>query len=213
MPEKKILVIAGSPRRHGNSTILAETAAEAAREAGADVEVIHLGELSISPCTACDACRKNPNGGCIIQDDMVAIYPKLEEVNGLILASPVYWFTMSAQLKAFIDRTYAMGEGEKYGLGGKSVGIIMTYADADLFSSGAVNALRTFQDIFAYVESKIVGIVHGSAEKAGDIQSNEAVLTQAAELGKNVATACQPLRAEPQSDEPGQNMPDQSSDE
>ena len=182
-----MLVVLGSPRKNGNSTILANKLVEGATEAGADVETIFLQGLKIAPCNACDACRKNPKVGCAIKDDMIPIYKKIERADAIVLASPVYWFNMSAQLKTFIDRTYAMEKDGKYGFSGKVFGIIMTYADVDAFAAGAVNALRSFQDMCAFVGSKIAGIVHGSAEHAGDIASNEALLQAAFDLGKKLA--------------------------
>src|SRR5271157_279277 len=187
MAEKKMLVVLGSPRKNGNSTILANKLVEGATEAGAEVETIFLQGMKIAPCNACDACRKNPKAGCAIKDDMIPLYKKIERADAIVLASPTYWFNMSAQMKAFIDRTYAMEKDGKYGFSGKIFGIIMTYADVDAFDAGAVNALRSFQDMCAFVGSKIVGIVHGSAEKAGEINDNEKLLQAAFDRGTKLA--------------------------
>lgn len=97
----KILGIAGSPRRHGNSELLLDAALAGARECGAETHKIILAELKINPCRGCESCR---SGKCIQQDDMDILYPWLEQVEALILASPVYFYGLTAQVKAMIDR-------------------------------------------------------------------------------------------------------------
>ena len=83
---------------------------------------------------------------------MAPLYSKLRQAEAIVIATPVYWFTVSAQTKLFMDRWYAMGGDEGYPFKGKKFGIILTYADEDPFRSGAVNALRTFQDALGFVE-------------------------------------------------------------
>jgi multimeric flavodoxin WrbA len=184
MSSKKVMVVLGSPRRKGNSARLATEAAKGARDAGAEVETFFLHGMNIKPCCACERCHRQGSRGCAIRDDMQALYPKLRQADALLIASPVYWFTVSAQTKLFMDRLYAVGgSAQRNYLRGKRIGIVMTYADADPFSSGAVNALRTFQDGFAYLGAPIVGMVYGSASKAGEIKKNGALLKKARELG------------------------------
>ena len=184
---KTILVVMASPRKNSNSSILAQQVGAGAEAGGAAVECVSLHNLDIRPCTACDACRSGPH--CIIEDDMQALYPKLQACDALVLASPVYWFTAAAQMKTFMDRWYAFGGDQAYAaLAGKQVGIVLTYGDLDPFSSGAVNALRTFQDSFRYVGAEIVGTVYGSANEPGEIRSNRAVMEKANQLGKQLAT-------------------------
>jgi multimeric flavodoxin WrbA len=185
----KIVIVKGSPRRNGNSAALAERVEAGARESGAQVESFYLHGMDISPCDACDACQADAYGGCIIEDDMQVLYPKLLEADALVIASPVYWFTVSAQTKTFMDRCYALVTGDGWSLRDKKIGIVMTYGDDDAFSSGAVNAFRTFQDGFKYVGAEIVGFVHGSASDPGDIRANEQVVRQSYELGQKLAGA------------------------
>jgi multimeric flavodoxin WrbA len=115
---------------------------------------------------------------------MQKIYPKLIKADAWVIASPVYWFTMSAQTKIFMDRCYALTAYAKNPFVGKRIAIAMSYGDADPVKSGCVNALRTFQDAFRYTGSKIVGMVYGSAMEAGEIANNEALMREAEELGK-----------------------------
>ncbi len=181
---KQVLVILGSPRRKGNSSTLAARISRGAKSAGAEVETLFLQDLKISPCRGCDTCQKHDSKGCAIKDDMQEIYPKLIRSAAWVIASPVYWFTMSAQTKIFMDRCYALPAYAKNPFAGKRIAIAMSYGDADPVKSGCVNALRTFQDAYRYTRSKIVGMVYGSAMKAGEIANNEALMREAEELGK-----------------------------
>jgi multimeric flavodoxin WrbA len=187
MGKKKIIIVVGSPRKKGNSSILAKQVAAGARAGGAGVETFSLHEMKIKPCNACDACRKKAGTGCVLKDDMQKLYPKLRGADAIVIASPIYWFTVSAQTKLFMDRWYALGSDEGYELTGKRFGIVLTYADADPFVSGAVNALRTFQDACHFIGAEIVGMVYGSAWKAGEIRRNKGLMKEAYGLGKKLA--------------------------
>jgi len=190
MGDKKILLVMGSPRKEGNSATLAKQVAAGAEATGATVESFYLHGMNIQPCTACDACREERDKDCVIDDDMETLYPKLRQADALVIATPIYWFTVSAQTKLFMDRWYALGgPGEEYAaFAGKRIGIVLTYADVDPFASGAVNALRTFQDAFNYVGAQIVGMVYGSASKAGEIRKNRDLMEKAYELGKQLGS-------------------------
>jgi len=186
--KKRVLVIMGSPRKRGNSTILAEEAAKGARQAGAEVKIVRLREVTIRPCLACESCRRKNAKGCVQDDDMSLLYPKLRAADSILISSPVYWFNMSAQVKLLMDRLYAFGAEKGYVLEGKGIGIIMTYADADPFSSGAVNALRAFQDAFDFIGAPIKGMVYGSASKAGEVRAKKGLLKEALELGRKLGS-------------------------
>lgn len=190
MGGKKILLVMGSPRKDGNSATLAKQVAAGAGAAGAEVESFYLHGMNIQACTACDACREERDRDCVIDDDMETLYAKLRQADALVIASPIYWFTVSAQTKLFMDRWYALGgPGEEYAaFAGKRIGIVLTYADVDPFASGAVNALRTFQDAFNYVGAHIVGMVYGSASEAGEIGNNRDLMEKAYELGKQLGS-------------------------
>ena len=187
---KNVLILKGSPRQAGNSATLAEQVAAGAKEAGGQVETVYLHELDIEPCDACDICQKG-DIDCVIEDDMQELYPKVRAADAVVYASPIYWFSVSAQLKLFIDRCYAMADGEDapadYGLAGKKIGVALTYGDVDPYSSGAVNAIRMFQDMFRYVPSEIVDIVYGYAMDEGEIKGNAKVMQRAFDLGTKLA--------------------------
>jgi multimeric flavodoxin WrbA len=186
MGTKRIVIVKGSPREKGNSAILADQVAEGAKAAGAYVESFYLHGMDIGPCDACDSCHSEPYDGCVVSDDMQLLYPRILDADGIVIASPVYWFTVSAQTKLFMDRCYALVDADGYLLRGKKIGIVMTYGDTDPFDSGAVNAFRTFQDAYRYVEAEIVDMVYGSADAAGDIQANAEVIAQAYALGQQL---------------------------
>ena len=116
---KQVLVILGSPRKKGNSSALAAHISRGAESAGAEVETLFLQDLKISPCRGCDTCKKNDSKGCAINDDMQEIYEKLIKADAWVTASPVYWFTMSAQTKIFMDRCYALPAYAKNPFAGK----------------------------------------------------------------------------------------------
>ena len=181
---KRIVIAVGSPRKKGNSAKLAELVAKGAKEGGARVETFYLNRMNISPCQACMKCQKKGANGCAIQDDMTALYPKLEEADAIVIASPVYWFNLSAQTKLFIDRWFAKGVEEKNIFKGKSVAVLLTYGDTDPFRSGAVNGLRSIQDMCAYLGANVAGMVYGSANEPGEIAKNETLLDEAYQLGR-----------------------------
>lgn len=185
---KRVLVLLGSPRKKGNSTTLARQITKGAESMGAQVETLYLNGLKISPCQGCYTCQQEERPGCAVNDDMQAVYPKLLESDAWVIASPVYWFSMSAQIKIFMDRCFAMFRDtpEQSPFFNKRIAIAMSYGDSDAFNSGCVNALRSFQDAYNYVGAKIVGMVYGSAEKPGEIGSNQNLMQQAEELGKKL---------------------------
>ena len=187
--QKHVVVLLGSPRKKGNSTVLANQMIRGVESVRAKAESIYLNGLSIKPCQGCYACKKKNSTGCAVDDDMQSLYPKLVESDAWIIASPVYWFSMSAQTKIFMDRCFALWneDPEINPMYKKRIAIAMSYGDSDPFNSGCVNALRSFQDAYRYVGATIVGMVYGSAEEPGEIASNADLMAQAAELGKKLA--------------------------
>jgi len=184
---KKITILLGSPRKNGNSAVLAEQLAEGARDAGGDVRFFNLHEMGIGPCKGCGSCQDPPGSGCVLDDGMREIYQRIIGSDAVVFASPVYWFSVSAQTKTAIDRLYAVGGGDANVLGGKEFGVVLTYADADPFVSGAANAVRMFQDISGYLGVTLRCVVHGSASEPGEIRSNAGVMEEARELGRKMA--------------------------
>ena len=180
---KYLIVLLGSPRKRGNSTILAKQIGKGAEAAGADVETLYIHGMDIKPCQARWSCQKEGASSCVIEDDMQSIYPKLVESDVWVISSPIHWFSVSTQTKLWLDRAFAlMAHGEK--VFQKKIAIALAYGDKDPYCSGCVNAIRTFQDAFRYVGAEIVGIVYGSALNAGEVEKNADLLAEAKELGK-----------------------------
>ncbi|MCX6095800.1 MAG: flavodoxin family protein [Candidatus Bipolaricaulota bacterium] len=189
MSKKKVLVLLGSPRKEGSSASLARCLAEGAQSAGAEVEEVVIQDLDIRPCAACEACHKEGSKGCVVKDDMPLVYEKLLEADAIVFASPVYWFTFSGQTKLVIDRFYALESQKGNALAGKHIGILLSYGDRDPVRSGAVNALRTFQDVFRYIGAEIVGTVYGTGLPDGRLVNGEELAREARELGTRLARA------------------------
>ena len=184
--QHKVLVLLGSPRKNGNSAVLAREIAAGAESAGAAVESLFIQDMDIKACKACWSCQKQDSKGCAIKDDMQEIFPKLIEADSWVIATPVHWFNMSTQTKLWMDRCFAL---PRYGDNpfNKKIAIAIAYGDADPFASGAVNAIRSFQDSFRYSGAKITGMVYGSALEKGEIEKNEALMKAAKKLGKKLA--------------------------
>lgn len=103
---KNILVVTGSPRRQGNTELLARAFADGAREAGHCVTSFPVGSMKITGCMDCKHCFTH-NGECALKDDMQLIYPDFIKADMIVFASPIYFYGFTAQIKAFIDRMYA----------------------------------------------------------------------------------------------------------
>lgn len=97
-----ILSISSSPRRNGNSELLLQSFNRGAEKEGWDIGNVRVNDLKFRPCQACDRCATT--GECILQDDMQAIYPQVASAGAMVIATPVFFGTLSAQLKMFIDR-------------------------------------------------------------------------------------------------------------
>ena len=183
----KVLIVNGSCRGKSNSGALALRAAEGAEKAGNEVNVIEIGRLRIEPCRGCLHCLKPNVPSCIIKDDMQQFYPMLREADGILFASPIYWFTMCGQTKQFIDRCFAVAvnpdpDGQSL-FAGKRIAAAFAYGDTDPLNSGCVNAVRTFQDICAYTGAVWLGAVYGQANEPGEMLGNAELLRRAKELG------------------------------
>lgn len=175
---KNILIISGSPRKNGNSDTLCDQFAKGASGAGHQVKKIFLGDKKLGFCTACYACQ---NGKCPQQDDAVWIAEKMLTADVIVLSTPVYFYTMSAQLKTLIDRSvmyYPRIEKKEFYY-------IMTMADTEKANfRGTIEALRGFVDCCENsVEKGMIEAV-GVYEK-GEIR-NTPFMQQAFEMGKSV---------------------------
>ena len=182
---KSAAVILSSPRKGANSSALALSMAEGFKEAGGSFEVVDLAGLDIALCLACEACQRN-GGKCVQIDGMQTVYPQVTKADVLILATPVYWFNMSAQIKAFLDRCFAVALSEDGSFSKKTIAVALAYGDVDPFASGGVNAIRCFQDICTYTGAKWGGCIYGSGMDREVLSKNEELMGKAKELGKSL---------------------------
>lgn len=177
---KNVLILSGSPRHGGNSDLLCDEFAKGASEAGHQVEKIRVAEKQIHPCIACYSCRDN-SGKCVFADDMAEILQKMIDADVLVLASPVYFYSIDAQLKALIDRTVARWLEVK----NKEFYYIATAADAE--AESADTTLACFRGYADCVEgAREMGVILGmGAHNKGDIVRHPA-MRQAYEMGQNI---------------------------
>ena len=102
----RVLGIVGSPRKNGNTEILMREVLKAAREAGCETELFLMSQKQVAPCDACGTCFEV--GSCVVQDDMQELYAMMERAHAIVFGSPVYFGSVSAQLKAAMDRMFAL---------------------------------------------------------------------------------------------------------
>jgi multimeric flavodoxin WrbA len=183
---KTAAIILSSPRKGSNSNALGLAVAEGIARAGGRAETIDLSGLDVKPCLACGSCQIN-GGLCSQLDGMRTVYPKLREASVLVLATPVYMFNMSAQLKMFLDRCYALMTAEHNVLAGKTLAAALSYGADDLDSSGAGNVIRSLQDLCRYTGVEWGGFVHGRGQERDALAQNKAALEQARALGAGLA--------------------------
>ncbi len=173
-----ILIITGSPRKNGNTEIMAGIFAEAAREAGHQVTVRKLSENKVNPCIACKYCFTH-DGVCVQNDDMNEILKDLNQTDMLVLASPIYWFDVSAQMKCFIDRMYAFA---KKGFHIKSIAMLLNSGADGVYDAAEVQ----LKAMASYLKWEIKGIIKipNLQEKGSIINAKE--LQQVSDLAKSL---------------------------
>jgi multimeric flavodoxin WrbA len=170
----KALVLSTSPRRNGNSALLADACVEGLKEAGHEAELIFADDILRAFLRDCRECRK-PDGECSIVDGFRdAFLGSYLPADGFVAATPIYWYGSSAQLKAFFDRTFCYyaasypKSGEVVsGMIGKRVGLLLSSEETFPMVSGAV--LCQIQEFCRYTRSTFVGVVHGYGNARGDV--------------------------------------------
>jgi len=185
-----VLVFLGSPRKKGNSEILTNAVLEGVRLAGGQPEIIRLCDLKISPCISCGGCDKT--GKCVVEDDMTPLYEKIITVDKIIISSPIFFYGVTAQTKAFIDRTQALWNRKRL-LRGKGKWVENPERKGFFVSVAATKGARIFDGAvltvkyaFDAMDMQYAGdfLVTGP-DKRGDMAKHEQKLTEAREAGKN----------------------------
>ncbi len=192
----KVLGIFGSPRRGGNTEILLEEALKGAEKEGAEVERLYLSEVSLTPCKECHGC--DATGNCVILDDMQKIYPRLLEADVVILASPIFFYGVTAWAKALIDRTQPFWvrkyllKDPLFGKGGrrrKGFFISVGATKGPKVFDGAVLTVKYFFDVLN--AEYVGGLLFRGVEAKGDILKHPEALQQAREAGSNLVSGLQ----------------------
>ena len=173
----KVLGIVCSPRKGGNTEILVEEALTSAGDCGAETELLTIWDKDIKPCDSCYSCEKT--GKCHIEDDMQEIYLKLVDADGIIWGTPVYFYTVTAQAKILIDRSYALYVNSK--LNSKVGGVISVAS-----SMGHLGVWNLFSSFLTMNHMLSADFVHGYARKRGDIRKDKHAMQAARELGRQV---------------------------
>ena len=180
-----MLGIVGSPRKNGNTHVLVSRILEGAQAAGAETELVLLGELTIQECDGCHACWKGKHA-CNKQDDMQALYAKIAECDALVLGTPVYWYGPTALMKCVIDRFVYFNCPENRGkVRGKPALIAVPFEDTT--SETADLVVRFFEKSLSYVEMELAGqITVPGVTKRGEVHSLMQVMDECHRLGKEL---------------------------
>lgn len=176
---KNVLILSGSPRRGGNSDLLCDAFQQGAEAAGNTVEKIFVRDQKIGYCIACYGCRKT--GKCVLKDDMGLILEKMHWADVIVMASPVYFYSIDGQMKTLIDRTLAQWTK----LENKEFYYIMTAAeDSDTVMDCTLECFRGFA--VCLKGSRERGVLYGKGVyEAGEVK-NTKYMQEAYEMGKGV---------------------------
>lgn len=192
----KILAVYGSPRREGNSSLLLREAVKGAREAGGEVEEIVLRDLKMSPCLEIYGCKVT--GRCAINDDFQKVYDQLLACEGLMLASPIFFYTVSAHTKILMDRCQSLWV-KKYWIDKVPFGKGEIKRKALFISVGATKGKKLFDGVLLTVRYFLdtidaelwKSLLYRNLDFKGDILQHPEYLAEAYETGKELARALQ----------------------
>ena len=166
----QILILQGSPRAKGNTAWMAEEYKNAAEAAGHKVTIVNVAHKHIAGCLACEYCHGKGNGACIQKDDMQELYPLMAEAEVLVLAAPIYYFTLCSQIQAPIHRMYCVTKPAKV----KKMALLMSSYSPNVYDG----AIAEFRDLCNYWQAENLG--HVSAKL--DEQKTDATKQKIAEL-------------------------------
>jgi multimeric flavodoxin WrbA len=196
----KLLGIVCSPRTNGNTEVLVKEALDTARNLGAETEMIKVSDLNITPCDGCESC--DITGECKIEDDMQDIYTKLLHSDGIIFGSPVYFWGVTAQAKAIIDRTFVFRRDRR--LRNKVAGAVVVARDSG--ASATFGALSDFFNLHRMIPARSIGPrtveelaqewgggVIAYADKPGEVKKDEQAIAKAQSLGKAIVETLQAI--------------------
>ena len=179
---KKIIILNGSPRVKGNTSELVKEFTRGAEESGATVTTFILDKMNIHGCKGCFGGGKNPESPCVQKDDMEKIYPVYREADIVVLATPLYYWNFSGQLRTAFDRLFAVAECDENYQNPIKESVLLMAAEG----YGFEDALKYYQNLMKHLGWTDLGqVLAGGVMKVGDIKGNEK-LKEAYELGKKV---------------------------
>lgn len=179
---KKIIILNGSPRKNGNTSALVKSFTEGAESSGNKVTEFFLDDMNIHGCKGCFGGGKDPDSPCSQKDDMDKIYPIYKEADIVVLATPLYYWTISGQLKTAFDRLFAVAECDPDCRNPKKDCILIMAAEGHGFE----DSLYWYDRLEKHMGWKNIGkILCGGVMAAGDIKGKPQ-LQEAFQLGKSI---------------------------
>jgi len=169
----KITILNGSPRNE-NTYAMAEAFAEGAKAAGHEVEILHVGKMKIAGCLGCEYCHTKGEGKCIQKDDMEKVIPAYLDSDMIVFASSVYYFAMTAQLSAAIQRMYCIGKPAK----AAKAALLLSSASPNVYDG----PIGTYKGICAFTGIEDAGIFTA----CGGENKSEAKLAEIREFAKKL---------------------------
>ena len=167
----KIEILNGSPKV-GNTAAMVSAFKEGAEAAGHEVEVLHVGKMKIAGCLGCEYCHGKGEGQCVQKDDMEKVMPAYREADMVVYASPIYYFAMTAQLNAAIQRVYAIGKPAK----AKKAALLLSSSSPNPYDG----AIATYKGMLAFMEMEDAGVITA----AGDENGSDAKLAEIRDFAK-----------------------------
>jgi multimeric flavodoxin WrbA len=174
----KLLGLSFSPRKQGNTELLLQRVSAGAREQGAEMELYRIADKDIKPCDGCGSCFQT--GACHIQDDMQELYERMLQADGIVFGTPVYFYNITAQGKAVIDRTIALHRPGA-DMRNKVGGIVVV--------GGSLGLIDAVKDLYFYMATRQMlpaNFIAAYASKAGDVNKLEKCMKAAEDLGKQM---------------------------
>ena len=151
----KIAVLNGSPKKE-NTYAMCEAFAEGAKEAGHEVEILHVGKMKIGGCLGCEYCHTKGEGACIQKDDFAQVLEAYKTADMVVFASPIYYFDMTAQLSAVIQRVYCIGKPVA-----KKAALLLSSASPNPFDG----AIATYKSICGFTQIEDCGVITAAGEE------------------------------------------------
>ena len=169
-----ILILQGSPRANGNTAWMAEEYKKAAESAGHQVTIVDVAKKKINGCLACEYCHTKGDGACIQKDDMQELYPLMNEAEVLVLAAPIYYFTLCAQIQAPVQRMYCVNKPAKV----KKMALLMSSYSPNVYDG----AIGEYRGICNYWQIENMGVVTAKVDEQKTDATRQKVIALASKL-------------------------------